>query len=255
MFRPDMAKSERHPDLSVVVPVHNEAANIEPLISEIRTTLDGQVNYEVVYVDDGSSDDTLGRLQAIARDFPRLRVVRHRECFGQSAAIWTGVRSAKGRWIATLDGDGQNDPRDILQIIKTKGGLQGLPNNLVVCGHRKKRQDTWVKRISSRIANAVRKGMLKDDTPDTGCGLKLFSRQAFLSLPFFDHMHRFLPALFLTIGATIESIEVNHRPRNKGQTHYGIKNRLIVGIVDLFGVMWLRRRMKNPVAMEEKVET
>ena len=255
MFSPDMTKSEQDPDLSVVVPVHNESGNIQPLISEIRTALDGQLNYEVVYVDDGSSDDTLERLRAIAKDFPRLRIIRHKTCYGQSAAIWTGVRSAKGRWIATLDGDGQNDPRDILRIIRAKGGLQGLPNDLVVCGHRKRRQDTWVKRISSRIANAVRKKMLKDDTPDTGCGLKLFSRQTYLSLPFFDHMHRFLPALFLTMGARIESVEVNHRPRHKGKTHYGIKNRLAVGIVDLFGVMWLRRRIKNPVAMEEKVET
>ena len=244
-----------NPELSVVVPVHNESENIVPLVSEIKAALEGHLNYEVVYVDDGSNDGTLEKLRSMAKQFPRLRVVRHYRRCGQSAAIWTGVKAARGKWIATLDGDGQNDPQDILFIISAKGGLERLSKEVIICGYRKKRRDTWIKRISSKIANAVRSKMLMDDTPDTGCGLKVFAREAYLSLPFFDHMHRFLPALFLSKGGRIESFEVNHRPRSKGKTHYGIKNRLGVGIVDLFGVMWLRRRMKNPVATEEKIET
>ncbi|HDM10888.1 MAG: glycosyltransferase family 2 protein [Deltaproteobacteria bacterium] len=242
-----------NPDLSVVVPVHNESENIAPLISEIRDALDGKLNYEVVYVDDGSTDDTLEILRSIAGQFSRLRIIRHQECFGQSAAIWTGIKEARGRWIATLDGDGQNDPKDILKIIESTGGLERLDPNVVLCGFRKKRRDTWVKRASSRIANGIRKALLKDNTLDTGCGLKVFAREAYMSLPFFDHMHRFLPALFLSKGARVESVEVNHRPRHKGVTHYGIRNRLWVGIIDLLGVMWLRRRMKNPEAREEKI--
>lgn len=253
MNTPKMQLTQK-PDLSVVVPVHNESDNIAPLISQIRQALDGKLNYEVVYVDDGSTDDTLEILRSIAKEFSRLRIIRHHRCFGQSAAIWTGIRGAKGRWIATLDGDGQNDPRDILKIIESKGGLERLDPSVVLCGYRKRRRDTWVKRASSRIANGIRKALLKDNTPDTGCGLKIFVREAFLELPFFDHMHRFLPALFLSKGSRVESIEVNHRPRHKGRTHYGIKNRLWVGIIDLLGVMWLRGRMKNPVSREEKIE-
>ena len=244
-----------NPELSVVVPVHNESDNIIPLVHEIKAALDGHLNYEVVYVDDGSDDGTLEKLRSMARQFPRLRVVRHHERCGQSAAIWTGVKAARGKWIATLDGDGQNDPQDILRIINAKGGLENLSKKVVICGHRKRRQDTWVKRITSKIANAIRRKILKDDTPDTGCGLKVFAREAYLSLPFFDHMHRFLPALFLSKEAKVESVEVNHRPRSKGKTHYGIKNRLGAGIVDLLGVIWLRRRMKNPIVTEEKIET
>ncbi len=250
-----MSVPPERPELSVVVPVHNESENIVPLVSEIRDALEGHMNYEVVYVDDGSSDATLEKLLTLAGQYRRLRVIRHLHQSGQSAAIWTGVKVARGKWIATLDGDGQNDPRDILKIIQAKGGLKGLSDNLVICGHRKKRRDKWMKRISSRIANGIRKALLKDKTPDTGCGLKLFPRELYLSLPFFDHMHRFLPALFLSKGAKVESVGVNHRPRHKGSTHYGVRNRLGVGIVDLLGVIWLRRRMKNPSFTEEKIET
>jgi len=248
-------ESSEVPELSVVVPVHNEAENITPLVAEIREALDGKFNYEIVYVDDGSTDDTLAILRSIAAEFPRLRVIHHKTCFGQSAAIWTGVKEARGQWIATLDGDGQNDPKDILRIIDLKGGIEGLDPSLVLCGYRRKRRDTWLKRISSRIANGVRSALLKDNTPDTGCGLKIFARHAYLSLPFFDHMHRFLPALFLAKGAKVESVEVNHRSRRRGQTHYGIKNRLWIGIIDLMGVMWLRRRLKNRIAREENIES
>jgi len=229
-------------ELSVVVPVHNEAENVGPLIGEIGTALDGVVDYEIVYVDDGSSDATAERLAEAGKGFPRLRVLRHRRQSGQSTALWTGVRHARAPWIATLDGDGQNDPADIPKLLSL-----ALDPDLkldLVAGHRVTRRDSVVQRLASRIANGVRSRMLHDDTPDTGCGLKLFSREVFLALPYFDHMHRFLPALVLRGGGRVRSVPVNHRPRQRGRSHYGINNRLWVGLVDLVGVMWLRRRTR-----------
>jgi dolichol-phosphate mannosyltransferase len=229
-------------ELSVVVPVHNEAENVGPLIGEIGTALDGVVDYEIVYVDDGSSDATRERLAEAGKGFPRLRVLRHRQQSGQSTALWTGVRHARAPWIATLDGDGQNDPADIPKLLSL-----ALDPDLkldLVAGHRVTRRDSVVQRLASRIANGVRSRMLHDDTPDTGCGLKLFSREVFLALPYFDHMHRFLPALVLRGGGRVRSVPVNHRPRQRGRSHYGINNRLWVGLVDLVGVMWLRRRTR-----------
>ena len=242
------------PMLSVVVPVHNEADNIPSLVAETCGALDGEIDYELIFVDDGSTDDSFKKLKGLSKDFPRLRILRHKHRCGQSAAIWTGIRAARAEWIATLDGDGQNDPADILRLIRSQGGLQNLDPHLMVCGYRRRRQDSWIKRVSSRIANGVRRTLLKDDTPDTGCGLKVFARSTFLSLPFFDHMHRFLPALVLRGGGRVASVEVHHRPRLNGKSHYGIGNRLWVGIIDLLGVMWLRRRMKHPTVMEEKIE-
>jgi len=229
-------------ELSVVVPVHNEAENVGPLIGEIGTALDGVVDYEIVYVDDGSSDATAERLAEAGKGFPRLRVLRHRQQSGQSTALWTGVRHARAPWIATLDGDGQNDPADIPKLLSL-----ALDPDLkldLVAGHRVTRRDSVVQRLASRIANGVRSRMLHDDTPDTGCGLKLFSREVFLALPYFDHMHRFLPALVLRGGGRVRSVPVNHRPRQRGRSHYGINNRLWVGLVDLVGVIWLRRRTR-----------
>ena len=229
-------------ELSVVVPVHNEAENVGPLIGEIGTALDGVVDYEIVYVDDGSSDATAERLAEAGKGFPRLRVLRHRQQSGQSTALWTGVRHARAPWIATLDGDGQNDPADIPKLLSL-----ALDPDLkldLVAGHRVTRRDSVVQRLASRIANGVRSRMLRDDTPDTGCGLKVFSREVFLALPYFDHMHRFLPALVLRGGGRVRSVPVNHRPRQRGRSHYGINNRLWVGLVDLVGVMWLRRRTR-----------
>jgi dolichol-phosphate mannosyltransferase len=238
------------PEFSVVVPVRNEEENILPLIGEIRAALDGAVDYEIVYVDDGSSDATPQRLAEAAQNCARLRVFRHREGSGQSAAIRTGVECARAPWIITLDGDGQNDPADIPALLAILRDSARPPGLGLVCGHREKRWDSWMKRASSRIANAVRRSALKDGTPDTGCGLKVFSRQAFLSLPHFDHMHRFLPSLFHSAGAKVISVKVNHRPRTRGRTHYGIHNRLWGGIVDVLGVMWLRRRTKRPAVVE-----
>lgn len=239
-------------EVSLVVPVHNEEENIEPLLAEIKAALHG-IDYEVVYVDDGSTDETVRRLHDAARSLPQLRLIRHERSCGQSTAVLTGVRHARAPWIATLDGDGQNDPADIPKMLaQAESGMEGGTKPLVcVCGYRRTRRDTWLRRISSRVANGVRSALLKDDTPDTGCGLKVFSREVFLSLPYFDHMHRFLPALFLRSGGAVISVEVNHRERIRGTSKYGLFNRLWVGIVDILGVAWLQRRSRIPKIIEE----
>ena len=235
--------------LSVVIPVRNEAENILPLLAEIHAALEGRGEFEVVYVDDGSSDATPARLAEALKAYPRLRVLSHAESCGQSAALVTGFRAARGEWIATLDGDGQNDPADIPKLIAARDGATRTHLQLI-SGFRKKRQDSWLKRISSRIANGVRSRLLGDATPDTGCGLKLILRSAVLDLPTFDHMHRFLPALIQRNGGATLSVEVNHRPRRHGRSSYGTLDRLWVGIVDLFGVMWLQRRARRPAVTE-----
>jgi dolichol-phosphate mannosyltransferase len=234
------------PLLSVVVPVHNEADNVAALIDEIHAALEGGEEFEVIYVDDASTDSTPQVLIEQARRHPRLRVLRHRRNAGQSTAIATGVRAARGPLIATLDGDGQNDPADIPALLarwRTEGGDRSA-SPLLLAGWRARRNDTWLRRLSSRIANGVRSRLLGDGTPDTGCGLKLFARETFLLLPYFDHMHRFLPALVRRHGGRVLSVPVGHRPRMRGQSHYGVWNRLWVGLVDLGGVMWLRRRTR-----------
>jgi dolichol-phosphate mannosyltransferase len=230
------------PLLSVVIPVRNEAPNIAPLVAEIEAALAG-IAHEIVYVDDGSSDGTAAALRAAAAGAP-LRFLRHRGSCGQSAAIVTGVKAARGTWIATLDGDGQNDPADIPRLLERAQAECGA---ILVAGHRVTRRDSWVKRRSSRIANRVRAWMLRDATPDTGCGLKVFPRALFLDLPHFDHMHRFLPALVLRQGGRVVSEPVNHRPRVRGASNYGTLDRLAVSLFDLVGVAWLQRRWKRPV--------
>src|SRR5438105_868908 len=237
-------------DLSVVIPVKNEAGNIAPLVAEIAAALDGLVDYEIVFVDDGSADATAAEIRHLQASLPRLRLVRHSAACGQSAAIRSGVRAAQGRWIATLDGDGQNDPADIPALWHIAQGSPPLPP-LLLAGHRAHRQDSWSKRRASLLANAVRRRLLHDDTPDTGCGLKLFPRALFLDLPYFDHMHRFLPALVLREGGIVRSLRVNHRPRRRGVSKYGVFDRLGVGVVDLLGVMWLKRRAAQPHLLDE----
>jgi dolichol-phosphate mannosyltransferase len=237
-------------DLSVVIPLKNEAGNIVPLFEEIRATLEG-IDYEVLFIDDGSQDDTAAEVLALAGIRPQLRLLRHDVSYGQSAAIRTGVRAARGVWIATLDGDGQNDPADIPDLWRI-GRSNSLSERVLIAGYREKRQDAWLKRWASRIANATRRRLLGDDTPDTGCGLKLFSRSLFLELPYFDHMHRFLPALVLREGGNVVSVRVNHRPRRSGVSKYGVLDRLGVGIIDLFGVMWLQRRAARPHLLDER---
>jgi dolichol-phosphate mannosyltransferase len=234
------------PLISVIVPVRNEAPNIAPLVAEIRAAL-ADLPHEIVYVDDGSDDGTLEALQEAALG-GGLTVLRHRLGCGQSAAIVTGVRAARGAWIATLDGDGQNDPADIPALFERAQaeGSAGAAKLLIV-GHRTRRRDGLVKRLTSRMANGIRATLLGDATPDTGCGLKMFTRAAFLELPAFDHMHRYLPALFIRAGGRVVSVPVNHRARTRGASKYGTLDRLWVGIFDLVGVFWLQRRWKRPV--------
>jgi dolichol-phosphate mannosyltransferase len=232
--------------VSVVIPVRNEADNVVPLIEEIHAALAGRADFEVIYVDDGSTDGTRESLQRAGERFARLRVIRHRHSCGQSTAIATGVRAARHPWIATLDGDCQNDPADIPALLAAVSPGQRKPGLELVIGWRTSRNDSALRKLSSRVANRVRGGLLGDRTPDTGCGLKVFSRERFLGLPFFDHLHRFLPALFLRAGAQVLSVPVRHRARSAGTSKYGVHNRLWVGIVDLFGVMWLNRRMTRP---------
>lgn len=236
-------------DLSVLVPVYNEEENIAPLLKEIVHTLDTGLHYEVIYVDDGSTDSTLDRLLAVKRNQAHLRVVTHTPRSGQSTALYTGVKVARADWIVTLDGDGQNNPADIPRLLAKRDELRS-PRLGLIAGWRRVRQDNWRRRVSGRVANSVRARMLRDSTPDTGCGLKLFRREAFMSLPYFDHMHRFLPALMLRAGWEVISVEVTHRPRSRGTSKYGMHNRLWVGIVDLLGVAWLKRRAKLPQISE-----
>ena len=237
-------------DFSVVIPVKNEAGNIAPLAAEIAAALDGLADYEIIYVDDGSTDATVSEIRRLQASLPQLRLVRHSAACGQSAAIRSGVSAAQGRWIATLDGDGQNDPADIPALWHIVQDSPAVPP-LLIAGHRAHRQDSWLKRRASRLANAVRRRLLHDDTPDTGCGLKLFPRALFLDLPYFDHMHRFLPALVLREGGIVRSVPVNHRPRHHGVSKYGVFDRLLVGVTDLLGVLWLRRRASRPKLLEE----
>jgi dolichol-phosphate mannosyltransferase len=228
--------------LSVVVPVFNEQDNVAPLVREIVAALRGVSAFEIVYVDDCSKDGTLAALQALKAEVPELRVVRHLRQSGQSTAIRTGVKAARGEWIATLDGDGQNDPADIPKLLAARAAAE--PQVKLFAGWRVQRRDSGSKRWASKIANAIRARMLRDATPDTGCGIKLFERAAFLDLPYFDHMHRYLPALFQRAGWKTVSVPVNHRPRGAGVSKYNNLGRALVGISDLRGVAWLIRRSK-----------
>ncbi len=235
------------PELSVVVPVHNESGNVVALLDEIEAALTGVVAFEAVFVDDLSSDASAAELLEYARTHAWLVVMQHRNNCGQSTAVRTGVRAARGPVVATLDGDGQNNPADIPALLARWRTLQRdatVRAPVLIAGWRAKRLDTWLRRLSSRVANGVRSRLLGDATPDTGCGLKLFARDDFLDMPYFDHMHRFLPALFRRAGGTVESVPVTHRNRAHGQSHYGIGNRLWVGLVDILGVMWLQRRAR-----------
>ena len=240
------------PALSVVVPVFNEQDNVAPLVHEIVAALRGNPlldgDFEIVYVDDDSRDATLAKLQQLKREVPELRVLHHAVQSGQSSAVRTGVKAARGRWIATLDGDGQNDPADIPKLLAERERSAG--DVRLFAGWRTQRKDTGSKRWASKIANAIRSRMLRDDTPDTGCGIKLFEREAFLDLPWFNHMHRYLPALMQRAGWKTVSVPVNHRARSTGVSKYNNLNRALVGIADLRGVAWLIRRGKVTSAEE-----
>ena len=231
------------PQLSVVVPVYNEEGNVAPLVGEIVAALRGRIPFEIVYVDDLSKDATLARLAELKATTPELRVVRHLSNSGQSTAIRNGIKAARAPWIATLDGDGQNDPADIPKLLAQREAAS--PDTKLFAGWRVNRQDSGSKRWASKWANAIRSRMLQDATPDTGCGIKLFEREAFLDLPYFDHMHRYLPALMQRAGWKTVSVPVNHRHRSSGVSKYNNLNRALVGIRDLRGVAWLITRNRR----------
>ncbi len=230
--------------ISVVVPVKDEAGNVVPLAREIAAALNGE-SYEIIFVDDGSSDSTAAELRQLKSELP-IRVLAHGRNLGQSRALRTGVRAARSDIVVTLDGDGQNDPADIPALV---AALRARDNDIefaMVAGERRKREDSWKKRMASRFANGIRSRLLKDGARDTGCGLKAFRREHFLALPYFDHMHRYLIALMLREGYRIDFLPVAHRPRRAGRSKYGVWDRLTVGISDLAGVMWLNRRFRGP---------
>src|ERR1700759_4730989 len=230
------------PAISIVVPVRNEADNIAPLVAEIDAALDGRWPYEIVYVNDGSTDATAERLASIMKDRTNLRQMRHATSGGQSAAVRPGVRAARGDIVATVAGDGQNNPAflpALISAVESGGERTGL-----AAGQRVGRKDTGFKKLQSRIANRVRNAILHDGTRDTGCGLKAFRREVFLALPYFDGLHRFLPALVRREGYGIVYVDVVDRPRHSGVSNYGFFDRLWIGIMDLAGVWWLIRRKK-----------
>ncbi|MDJ0638021.1 MAG: glycosyltransferase family 2 protein [Paracoccaceae bacterium] len=230
---------EQHPEFSIVVPMKNEAENVAHLVAAIEAACEGR-DFEAIFVDDGSDDGTAETARALGKDW--LRIVQHPRSAGQSAAVHSGVIAARGPVICTMDGDGQNPPDEIPRMVAPL--LADNPPGLVA-GERQRRQDTWSKRFASRFANGLRGWLLQDGTRDTGCGLKAFRRADFLRLPFFNHMHRFLPALFNAHGLRVQHMPVSHAERHAGRSNYTNFQRALVGIVDLFGVMWVIRRAKR----------
>jgi len=237
------------PAVSVVVPVRNEAGNIASLVAEIAMALDGRWRFEVIYVNDGSSDDTEAELTRLIGLYPWLRRVRHKESCGQSCAVRSGVAAARASLVVTLDGDGQNDPAFIPALLRALEA--GQPRIGLIAGQRVGRKATGFKKLQSRIANVVRNAVLRDGTRDTGCGLKAFRRDVFLRLPYFDGLHRFLPALVRREGYDIGYVDVVDRSRGAGVSNYGLWDRLWVGILDLAGVWWLIRRKKRVPEISE----
>ncbi len=233
--------------ISVVIPVHNEADNIGSLVQEVHDALVHEFDFEIVVVDDGSVDQTPLLLKQLKSQFEELRVVRQQSCCGQSTALMTGIEAAVGSIIATLDGDGQNDPANLPSMISQLENTSAEDRLWMVAGFRKTRRDSMWRLICSRVANTVRSRILSDQTPDTGCGIKVFYRGAFQQIPRFNHMHRFLPALIIRSGGRVLSVPVNHRPRIHGRSHYGTLQRLMCGLVDLAGVAWLIQRNHLPV--------
>jgi dolichol-phosphate mannosyltransferase len=240
--------NSNEPAVSVVVPVRNEAGNVAPLVAEIAAALEREA-FEVVYVNDGSTDGTDAELKRLMANHPWLRRVRHTQSCGQSAAVRSGVTAAHGAVIVTLDGDGQNDPQFIPALLNALRA--GTPRVGLIAGLRVGRKASGFKKLQSRIANAVRGAVLSDGTRDTGCGLKAFRRDLFLRLPYFDGLHRFLPALVKREGYHIGYVDVVDRPRRAGVSNYGLWDRLWIGILDLAGVWWLIRRRKRVPEISE----
>lgn len=236
--------------LSIVIPAKNEAENIVTLVEDIDRALSAHAPFEIIVVDDCSTDNSVAVLNARAQTMPHLRIVRHDRSGGQSAAVHSGVKAARAPIICTLDGDGQNPPEELPKLaaplLNDTTGKIGL-----VAGQRVGRQDTWSKRFASKFANRLRGWILQDGTRDTGCGLKAFRREAFLDLPYFDHMHRYLPALFTRDGWQVAHVDVSHRARGAGRSNYSNIQRALVGIVDLAGVAWLLRRRKKARPLDD----
>ena len=238
------------PGISIVAPAHEEAESLPELVRSVGSAFFAVDAWELIVVDDGSRDDSAGVRAGLQSEHSRLRVVRHFNNRGQSASMCTGADAARYAWLGFLDADGQNDPADLAKLYSEMLEAGDTAPGMIM-GHRRKREDGWLTRWSSRIANAVRAGLLRDRTPDTGCSLKVLARNDFLSLPRFDHMHRFLPALLLRQGLQTVSRPVAHHPRRAGRSKYGLGNRLWVGIADLLGVWWLGRRSFRPGTCEE----
>lgn len=237
-------------EFSVVVPVHNETGNVRKLIGEIAASLDGRA-YEMIFVDDASTDDTRAKLTGLKTKYPELRVIGHRKNAGQSRAIRSGVMAAIAPIVGTLDGDGQNDPADLPDLYRMLTRPNAPERLAMVMGRRAKRVDSAWKKFGGKFANSIRRRMLKDDCDDSGCGIKVMRRDAFLALPYFDHIHRYMPAMMTAEGYEVEFKDVNHRARETGKSKYTNFGRLGAALSDLRGVMWLIRRRSNPQASDE----
>jgi len=236
------------PRLSVVIAVFNEAENVEAVARETLTALAPLEDFEIVFVDDGSTDETAAKVRELGD--PRVRLVRQTRS-GKSQALRTGVAAARAPWVGTMDGDGQNDPVDLLKMANLAWAADPNAASPLVCGIRRRREDPWSRKVATRIGNGIRQALLHDGCPDTACGLKLFTRDAFLRLPVFEGMHRFFPAMFSRYGHPQILHDVNHRPRAAGSSKYTNWGRALVGIGDLFGVAWLRSRTRAPTVLEE----
>ena len=241
------------PELSIVIPVRNEAGNIAGVVGEVRAAFDGRVGYEIVLVDDGSDDGTAGEIAAeVAAASGVVRSVTHATRGGKSRALINGAKAARGRFMATMDGDGQDDSASLVRMWDRLCQGGSPDTRVLVCGWRTERKDGFRRKLVSRIANGVRRLLLGDGTPDTACGLKLMHRETFLELPHFENMHRFLPALFARRGHRAVSVSVAHRPRHAGVSKYGTLDRLWAGLWDLIGVMWVMRRMRYPDVRDDR---
>ncbi len=245
-----MASAEGRPEFSVVSPVRNEAENVESLVREIAQALAGRA-FEIIFVDDSSQDDTRARLFALKDKIPNLRVIGHRKNAGQSRAVRTGVLAARSPVVLTLDGDGQNDPGDLPGLLAQLNRADAPGDLALVQGRRDKRIDSGWKKFGSRFANNIRRSMLKDSNTDSGCGMRAFKRDAYLQIPYFDHMHRYLPALMQSEGFMVEERAVGHRARQHGQSNYTNFGRLADALSDMRGVMWLRKRRRSPGGTDE----
>lgn len=245
-----MASAEGRPEFSVVSPVRNEAENVEALVREISRALEGRA-FEIIFVDDSSQDDTRARLFTLKASVPNLRVIGHRKNAGQSRAVRTGVLAARSGVILTLDGDGQNDPADLLGLLGQLNRADAPRDLALVQGRRDKRVDSGWKKFGSRFANNVRRAILNDRNADSGCGMRAFKRDVFLQIPYFDHMHRYLPALMQSEGYVVEERAVGHRARKHGRSNYTNFGRLADAVSDMRGVMWLRKRRRSPGGTDE----